>query len=53
LAEEIYEALRARAHGRARSLAAERTRNMLLAVIDLDAEIARPRWSPLEVDDHG
>jgi DNA-binding FadR family transcriptional regulator len=53
LAEEIYEALKARAHGRARSLAAERTRNMLLAVIDLDAEIARPRWSPLGVDDHG
>ena len=36
LAEEIYEALKARARDRARSLAAERTRNMLLAATDLD-----------------
>jgi DNA-binding FadR family transcriptional regulator len=49
LAEEIYDALRARARDRARSLAAERTRNMLLAATDLQAEPANSRLSSLDI----
>lgn len=49
LAEEIYEALKARARDRARSLAAERTRNMLLAATNLEADTAPPRWSSFDV----
>ncbi len=49
LAEEIYEALTARSRDRARSLAAERTRNMLRAATDLETDAAPSRWSSFEV----
>jgi DNA-binding FadR family transcriptional regulator len=49
LAEQIFEALQGRDRGRARTLAAERTRNMLLALADPDSGVADPRWTALDV----
>ncbi len=49
LAEEICQAMQARDRERARSLAAERTRNMLLAMADLESDVTDARWSSLDV----
>jgi DNA-binding FadR family transcriptional regulator len=49
LAEEIFEALQARDGERARTLAAERTRNMLVALADPDGTPAEARWTALDV----
>jgi DNA-binding FadR family transcriptional regulator len=49
LAEQICDALQARDGERARSLAAERTRNMLLALADPDGTAADSGWTALDV----
>lgn len=49
LAEAIVEALKARDGEKARVLAAERTRNMLVALADPDGTPAEARWTALDV----
>jgi DNA-binding FadR family transcriptional regulator len=49
LAEQICEAMQTRDRERARSLAAERTRNMLLALADPEAGSGDPRWTVLDI----
>jgi DNA-binding FadR family transcriptional regulator len=49
LAEQICDALQTRDRERARSLAAERTRNMLLALADPEAGSGDPRWTVLDI----
>jgi DNA-binding FadR family transcriptional regulator len=49
LAEAIVEAMQARDGERARTLAAERTRNMLVALADPDGTPAEARWTALDI----